>query len=81
MKFRKLVLSLLAIVLMGGLIMAQAFASGLVDEFHAYVAPLISGLGRPVVDAAAYHAAASVPLVLTDVKRLGPDVKLSYRRA
>lgn len=65
----------------GGRTLAEAFGSGMVDEFHAYVAPMISGLGRPVVDPAAFGSAVSIPLTLTHISRLGSDVKLSYRKA
>lgn len=64
----------------GGTVLAAAFSAGLVDEFHAYVAPLITGGGVPVVDPTAFGSGASIPLKLAGTRRIGDDVKLSYRR-
>lgn len=63
----------------GGGVLAQAFAANLVDEAVFYTAPLISGSGRPVVDAAAFSGG-SVALAFTGADRIGPDLRLRARR-
>lgn len=60
----------------GGRVLAGLFAAGLVDEVVFYAAPLVSGSGRPVVDAAAFSGA-SVPLEFQSVERVGPDLKIT----
>lgn len=59
----------------GGRLLASAFGDRLVDEVVFYVAPLISGSGRPVLDAASY-AGGSVTLCSLSVEMTGQDVKL-----
>jgi diaminohydroxyphosphoribosylaminopyrimidine deaminase/5-amino-6-(5-phosphoribosylamino)uracil reductase len=65
----------------GGQVFAEAFAAGLVDEFHVYLAPLICGTGKLAVDTAVFAGGASVDLRLKETKVLGGDVKLVYLRA
>jgi diaminohydroxyphosphoribosylaminopyrimidine deaminase / 5-amino-6-(5-phosphoribosylamino)uracil reductase len=62
----------------GGRLLASAFGERLVDEVVFYVAPLISGSGRPVVDAANF-AGGSLPLRGLSVEMIGPDIKLRAR--
>lgn len=64
----------------GGIVLAQAFAQGLVDEFHAWIAPLVSGTGKPVVDPVAFGSHGSIPLRLASCRRSGPDVFLKFLR-
>ena len=59
----------------GGLVHAAAFSGGLVDEVVFYVAPLISGLGRPVVDSAGFGGG-SIPLQFVDFKQVGADLRI-----
>jgi diaminohydroxyphosphoribosylaminopyrimidine deaminase/5-amino-6-(5-phosphoribosylamino)uracil reductase len=59
----------------GGHILAQAFSAGLVDEAVFYVAPRISGTGRPVVDAVAFEGG-SAGLRFVSAEMVGKDVKL-----
>lgn len=61
----------------GGQVHAEAFREGLVDEVIFYLAPLISGSGRPVVDPTVFSGG-SVPLRLVESTVIGPDVKLRY---
>ena len=63
----------------GGTILAQAFSADLVDEIVFYTAPLISGSGRSVVDAACFSGS-SVPFDFVSAEMTGPDVKLRARR-
>ena len=65
----------------GGQVFAEAFTGDLVDEFHVYLAPLICGTGKLAVDTTAFADGATVPLELQEVKTLGGDVKLVYRRS
>ncbi|VTR75616.1 bifunctional diaminohydroxyphosphoribosylaminopyrimidine deaminase/5-amino-6-(5-phosphoribosylamino)uracil reductase RibD [Cellulomonas hominis] len=60
----------------GGPTLAAAFLSaGLVDEVHAYVAPVLLGAGRPAVaDLGARTITDALRLRTRDVQRLGPDV-------
>ena len=60
----------------GGTILAQVFAQGLVDEAVFYVAPLLCGTGRPVIDAG-YFAGGSVRLASVQWKALGDTVRLT----
>lgn len=59
----------------GGSLLAQAFADRLVDEVVFYCAPLISGSGRPAVDAA-WFSGGSVALEFRDVRRVGSDLRI-----
>ena len=65
----------------GGQIFAQAFADDLVDEFHVYIAPMICGTGKLMVDTAAFAGAGTAPLSWRETKMIGADVKLVYERA
>ncbi|UZN05329.1 bifunctional diaminohydroxyphosphoribosylaminopyrimidine deaminase/5-amino-6-(5-phosphoribosylamino)uracil reductase RibD [Cellulomonas sp. S1-8] len=60
----------------GGPTLAAAFlAAGLVDEVHAYVAPVLLGAGAAAVgDLGVTTLAQAVRLVTSDVVPLGPDV-------
>ena len=60
----------------GGTVLAQAFAQELVDEVVMYVAPLLCGTGRPVIDPA-YFAGGSVRLHRASWKTFGDNVRLS----
>jgi diaminohydroxyphosphoribosylaminopyrimidine deaminase/5-amino-6-(5-phosphoribosylamino)uracil reductase len=59
----------------GGTVLAQAFDARLVDEAVCYIAPLISGRGRPVVDSAVWEGG-SAPLRFVSAEMIGGDVKL-----
>lgn len=59
----------------GGSVLAQAFSARLVDEAVFYIAPLVSGTGKPVVDAAAFTGG-SVEMRFVSAERIGDDVKL-----
>lgn len=63
----------------GGPKLAGAFvAAGLVDEVVGYVAPTLLGAGRAALgDAGIGRLADAFQLELTDVTRLGPDVRLT----
>ena len=65
----------------GGQIFGQAFADDLVDEFHVYIAPMICGTGKLLVDTAAFGGAGTAPLSWRETKMIGTDVKLVYERA
>ncbi len=62
----------------GGRVLASAFSERLVDEVVFYTAPLISGTGRPVVEAACF-AGASVPLEFVSAEMTGKDLKIRAR--
>ena len=62
----------------GGKLLASAFNERLVDEVICYTAPLISGSGRPVVDAASFDGG-SVALRFVSAEMTGPDVRLRAR--
>ncbi|HWB02091.1 MAG TPA: bifunctional diaminohydroxyphosphoribosylaminopyrimidine deaminase/5-amino-6-(5-phosphoribosylamino)uracil reductase RibD [Verrucomicrobiales bacterium] len=62
----------------GGKVLAAAFNGRLVDEVVFYTAPLISGSGRPVVEAACFEGG-SVALKYVSAEMTGPDVKLRAR--
>lgn len=62
----------------GGSVLAAAFSERLVDEVVFYTAPLISGSGRPVVDATAFDGG-SVALRFVSAEMIGADVKLRAR--
>jgi len=62
----------------GGTVLARAFSAGLVDEAVFYIAPLISGSGRPVVDSAVWEGG-SVPLSIVHAEMIGEDLKLRAR--
>jgi riboflavin biosynthesis pyrimidine reductase len=59
----------------GAAVAAAALRDRLVDEIVFYTAPLISGSGKPVIDAAVF-AGGSVSLRFLGVEFVGPDVKL-----
>ena len=65
----------------GGQIFAQAFADDLVNEFHVYIAPMICGTGKLMVDTAAFAGAGTASLSWKETKMIGTDVKLVYERA
>lgn len=53
--------------------------AGLVDEIILYIAPLVLGAGRPVLDEGrAATLTDAHPAELRDVQRIGPDVRLRY---
>jgi len=60
----------------GGTILAQAFSHGLVDEVCFYLAPLISGSGRPVVDPGFFRGS-SAGVANLEIRRVGPDIRIS----
>jgi diaminohydroxyphosphoribosylaminopyrimidine deaminase/5-amino-6-(5-phosphoribosylamino)uracil reductase len=62
----------------GGTVLAQAFAQELVDEVVFYVAPMLCGTGRPVIDAG-YFAGGSVHLTGVAWKPLGDNIRVSGR--
>ena len=62
----------------GGKLLASAFNERLVDEVICYTAPLISGSGRPVVDAASFDGG-SVALRFVSAEMTGPDLRLRAR--
>lgn len=61
----------------GGTVLAQAFGNGLVDEVCFYVAPLISGAGKPVIDPDSFGGGGSVALEELTVRRIGTDLRIS----
>lgn len=62
----------------GGTVLAQAFAQELVDEAVFYVAPLLCGTGRPVIDSGSF-AGGSVRLGQVHWKTFGDNVRVSGR--
>ena len=60
----------------GGSVLAQTFAAQLVDEVCLYVAPLLCGTGRALIDPA-HFSAGSIALRDVKVKKLGDDVRIS----
>ena len=60
----------------GGSVLAQTFAAQLVDEVCIYVAPLLCGTGRALIDPA-HFSAGSIALRDVKVKKLGDDVRIS----
>jgi diaminohydroxyphosphoribosylaminopyrimidine deaminase/5-amino-6-(5-phosphoribosylamino)uracil reductase len=70
-------------LLEGGPTLAGAFlAAGLVDEIIGYVAPRVLGAGSPALgDAGVATIADAIDFELSDVRRLGPDVRLTAVRA
>jgi diaminohydroxyphosphoribosylaminopyrimidine deaminase / 5-amino-6-(5-phosphoribosylamino)uracil reductase len=60
----------------GGGLAAALLRAGLVDELHWFLAPsLLGGDARPALGALAIEALAErIPLALTQVRRLGPDL-------
>lgn len=63
----------------GGTVLATAFADRLVDEAVLYVAPLISGSGRPVIDRAVWGGGSAL-LSFVSAELVGEDIKLRARR-
>jgi diaminohydroxyphosphoribosylaminopyrimidine deaminase/5-amino-6-(5-phosphoribosylamino)uracil reductase len=62
----------------GGGVLAAAFSERLVDEVVFYIAPLIAGTGRPVVDADCFDGG-SVALRFISTEMAGPDIKVRAR--
>ena len=63
----------------GGVVHAQMFAAGLVDEAWIYVAPLLCGGGRPLIAAEAFGEG-SCRLVTRDAVVTGGDVRIRLVR-
>lgn len=63
----------------GGHVLAQAFSARLVDEAVFYIAPLISGSGRAVVEAACFEGG-SAGMRFVSAGMVGEDVKLIARK-
>jgi riboflavin biosynthesis pyrimidine reductase len=59
----------------GGQILATAFSGGWVDEVVFYTAPLISGSGRPVLEAAAFEGG-SIAMEFIDCQRVDKDIRM-----
>lgn len=59
----------------GGQVLAEAFSSGWVDEVVFYVAPLISGSGKAVVDPCVFPGS-SVKLEIVDNQLVGQDIRI-----
>ena len=59
----------------GGQILATAFSGGWVDEVVFYTAPLISGSGRPVVEAKAFEGG-SIAMEFIDCQRVDKDLRI-----
>jgi len=68
-------------LLEGGPRLAGSFLrAGLVDEFVAYLAPTLLGAGRPALDGTGVATLAdALALNILDVRRVGPDVRISGR--
>jgi len=62
----------------GGTLLAQAFSARLVDEAVFYIAPLISGTGRPVIAPAAFSGG-SVEMRFVSAEMIGADIKITAR--
>lgn len=60
----------------GGNVLAQAISQGLVDEVVFYIAPIISGSGKPVIDPDIFRGGSKS---LTDfmIRRIGNDIRVS----
>ena len=69
------------VLLEGGPTLAGGFLrAGLVDRVVAYVAPMLLGAGVPALAGTGVATLADhVPLEITEVHRLGPDVRLTAR--
>jgi len=63
----------------GGVVHAQLFGAGLVDEAWIYVAPLLCGAGRPLIALEAFGAG-SCRLVTRDAVLTGGDVRIRLGR-
>lgn len=59
----------------GGQLLASAFSDGLVDEAVFYVAPLICGIGKPVINGDAFTGT-SWNLDFQSVTTAGPDLRI-----
>jgi diaminohydroxyphosphoribosylaminopyrimidine deaminase/5-amino-6-(5-phosphoribosylamino)uracil reductase len=68
-------------LLEGGPHLAGSFLrAGLVDEFVAYLAPTLLGAGRPALEGTGVATLAdALALDITDVRRVGPDVRIAGR--
>ncbi len=68
-----------AVLLEGGPTLAGAFlAAGLVDRVVGYVAPKLLGAGPPALaDAGVTTIADVIDLDITDVTRIGPDLRIT----
>jgi diaminohydroxyphosphoribosylaminopyrimidine deaminase/5-amino-6-(5-phosphoribosylamino)uracil reductase len=62
----------------GGTVLAQAFAQGLVDEVCFYIAPVLCGTGRPLIDPG-FFAGGSVGLEGVRWRAFGDDIRLTGR--
>ena len=60
----------------GGNLLGQAFSKGLVDEVCFYIAPLISGTGKPVIDTATFRSG-SIGIEDLHLRRIGSDIRIS----
>ncbi|GAB11044.1 riboflavin biosynthesis bifunctional protein RibG [Gordonia araii NBRC 100433] len=71
----------LSVLVEGGPRIIGAFlAAGLVDEVHAYVAPVLLGAGANAVDDSTVATLAQAHRFMTvDVRRLGDDVRMTLR--
>ena len=71
-----------SVLLEGGPTLAGAFLkAGFVDRVVAYLAPALLGAGLPVLqDSGIMTIDNALRLEITDVTRLGADVRLSMRR-
>jgi diaminohydroxyphosphoribosylaminopyrimidine deaminase/5-amino-6-(5-phosphoribosylamino)uracil reductase len=68
-----------AVLLEGGPTLAGGFlAAGLVDKVVGYIAPKMLGAGQPsLVDAGVTTIAEAIELELTDITRVGPDLRFT----
>jgi diaminohydroxyphosphoribosylaminopyrimidine deaminase/5-amino-6-(5-phosphoribosylamino)uracil reductase len=68
-----------AVLLEGGPTLAGGFlAAGLVDKIVGYIAPKLLGAGQPsLVDAGVTTIAEALELELTDITRVGPDLRFT----
>ena len=61
-----------------GTVLAQAFSHRLVDEVCFYLAPILCGTGRPVIDPA-FFSGQSIALDRVQWKALGDNLRLTGR--
>ncbi len=57
----------------GGHVVAQALESGLVDEFHLHLAPIVLGTGTPL-----YHGVGRIEMRQTDAQVSPNATHLTY---